>query len=204
MRHLAHRAVLLVVLLALVGSGCSDSSDEVVPPGGARTYFEALDLSTPSAAAETFLDAFARDDFMTVWLVLHPNAQDRVRSARDLLQYRVVIDSVAVARDVMAEIARSFPPESIGTWYWFDALMLAADEHDTFIIDLSGPVRITKETVDGDDAAELSAEAAGIEGVMTLHMAKSPKGSWRVYEVTIGGQEEPAVVWPGRGPMAGS
>jgi len=180
----------------LVGSGCSDSSDEVVPPGGARTYFEALDLSTPSAAAATFLDAFARDDFMTVWLAFHPVAQNNIRSAFDLLQYRVVIDSQAVARDVMVEIARSFPPESIGVWYLFDALMLAADQRDAFIIDLSGPVRITEETVDGDEA-ELSAEAAGIEGPVILRMAKSPKGSWRVREVTMGGEGETAVVWPG-------
>ena len=188
-----------MVLLALVGSGCSDSSNEVVPPGGARTYFEALDLSTPSAAAETFLDAFARDDFMTVWLAFHPVAQNQIRSALDLLQYRVVLDSQAVARDVMMETARSFPPESIGVWYLFDALMLAAAEHDAFIIDLSGPVRITEETVDGDDA-ELSAEAAGIEGTVTLRMVKTPKGNWRVFDVAIGGEEEPAVVWPGSVP----
>ena len=196
MRHLAHRAVLLVALLALVGSGCSDSSDEVVPPGGARTYFEALDLSTPSAGAETFLNAFARNDFMTVWLAFHPVAQNNIQSALALLQYRVVIDSQAVAREVMVETARSFPPESVGIWYLFDALMLAADENDAFIIDLSGPVQITEETVDGDEA-ELSAEAAGIEGPVTLRMAKTPKGSWRVYDVAIGGEEEAAVVWPG-------
>jgi len=188
-----------VVLLALVGSGCADSSDEAVPHGGARTYFEALDLSTPSAAAETFLDAFARDDFMTVWLAFHPVAQNRIRSALDLLQYREVIDSQAVARDVIFDTTRSFPPESTGLWYFFDALMLAADENDAFIIDLTGPVRITEETVDGDDAV-LSAEAAGIESRVTLRMTKTPKGSWRVFDVSIGGEGEPAVVWPGPDP----
>ncbi len=183
----------MLLVLAVLLAGCGDNQQ--VPPGGARTYFEALDLSTPSVAAETFLDAFARDDFMTVWLVFHPNAQHMIRSALDLLQYRVVIDSQAVARDVMAESARSFPPESIGVWYLFDALMLGADEHDAFIIEMSGPVRVTDETVDGDEA-ELSAEAAGIEGTVTLHMEKSPKGHWRVLNVATGGEVEPAVVWP--------
>ncbi len=116
-----------------------------------------------------------------------------------------MIDSAAIPRDEIVETISSFPPESIGVWYLFDVLMLLADEYDAFIIDLSGPVRVTGgTTVDGDDAAELSVEAAGIEGTVTLHMAKSPKGSWRVYEVAIGGLEEPAEVWPGRGPMAGS
>lgn len=190
-----HRAALFVVLLALVGSGCADSSDEAVPPGGARTYFEALDLSTPSAAAETFLDAFARDDFMTVWLVFHPGAQNGILSARELLQWQVVIDRVALPRDEIAEILESFPPESIGVWYLFDALMLAADEHDAFVVDLSGPSRITDEAVDGDEA-ELSIEVTGIERPVTLQMAKSPKGSWRVLSVVMGGEGEPPVVWP--------
>ncbi len=195
MRHFAHRAVVLAVLLALVGSGCSDSSDEAVPHGGARTYFEALDLSTPSAAAEIFLDAFARDDFMTVWLVLLPDSQKMIELSLDLLQYGVVVDHLAIPRAEYKEIYESFPPESIGAWYWFDALMLVADEYDAFTIDLSGPVQITDEMVDGD-GVELSAEAAGIEGTVTLHMAKSFKGRWRVREVTTGGEGEPTVVWP--------
>jgi hypothetical protein len=190
-----HRAALFVVLLALVGSGCSDSSDEAVPHGGARTYFEALDLSTPSAAAEIFLDAFARDDFMTVWLVLLPDSQKMIELSLDLLQYGVVVDHLAIPRAEYKEIYESFPPESIGAWYWFDALMLVADEYDGFTIDLSGPVQITDEMVDGD-GVELSAEAAGIEGTVTLHMAKSFKGRWRVREVTTGGEGEPTVVWP--------
>ena len=189
------RAALFVVLLALVGSGCADSSDETSPLGGARTYFESLDLSTPSVAVETFLDAFARDDFMTVWLALLPNAQKMIQLQLDILQRRVVVDHLAIPHAEYEEIYESFPPESIGTWYLFDALMLAADEHDAFIIDLSGPVRITDERIDGDEA-ELSAEAAGIEGTVTFHMEKSFKGSWRVREITVGDEGEPAVVWP--------
>ncbi|MEE9206384.1 MAG: hypothetical protein V3U50_05315 [Acidimicrobiia bacterium] len=188
MRHLAQVLLVLLVLLAACGER------EAVPPGGARTYFEALDLSTPSAAAETFLDAFARDDFMTVWLALHPNAQKLIQLELDLLQRRVVVDH-PIPHAEYEEIYESFPPESIGTWYLFDALMLVADEYDAFIIDLSGPVRVTDETVDGDEA-ELSAEAAGIEGTVTLRMAKSFKGSWRVREITMGDEGEPAVVWP--------
>ena len=195
MRHFAHRAVLLAVLLALVGSGCSDSSDEAVPHGGERTYFEALDLSTPSAAAETFLDAFARDDFMTVWLALHPKTQKLIQLQLDILQDRVIIDSKTVAREVMMERSRLFPPESIGTWHLFDALMFAADEHDAFIIDLSGPVRVTDQMVDSGEA-ELSAEAAGIEGTVTLQMEKWFEGRWRVRSVTMGSDGERPVVWP--------
>jgi len=184
---------LVLLVLSVLLAGCGDNQQ--VPSGGARTYFEALDLSTPSAAAETFLDAFARDDFMTVWLVFHPKAQKLIEINLDLLQDRVMIDSHTVAREVRMERSRLFPPESIGTWHLFDALMFAADEHDAFIIDLSGPVRVTGQMVDGDEA-KLSAGAAGIEGTVTLHMETSLKGSWRVRSVTMGSDGEPPIVWP--------
>ncbi len=196
------RAALLAVLLALIGGGCSDSSGEAVPPGGARTYFEALDLSTPSAAAETFLDAFARDDFMTVWLVLHPVIQYDIREALRLLQARVVVDHLSIPSAEYEEIYTSFPPVmSDGDWVLFDALMLAADEHDAFLIDLSGPVRVTDEALDGGNA-ELSAVAEGIEGPVTLRMSRSPDGRWRVWEVGTGGEGAPAEVWPNRRPSS--
>ena len=74
--------------------------------------------------------------------------------------------------------------------------MLVAGEHDAFTIDLSGPARITGETVDGDQA-EVSAEAEGIEGPVIISMKKSPKGRRRVLSVATGGEGAPAVVWPG-------
>jgi hypothetical protein len=195
------RAALLVVLLSLIGSGCSGSSGEVVPPGGARTYFEALDLSTPSAAAETLLHAFARDDFMTVWLVLHPVTQYDIREALRLLQAGAVVDHLSIPPARYEEIYTSFPPViSDGDWALFDALMLAADEHDAFLIDLSGPVQVADEALDGDNA-ELSAAAEGVDGPVTIRMARSPDGTWRVLEVASGGEGAQVVVWPNRQPM---
>ena len=189
------REALLVVVLALVGGGCAGSSDEVVPPGGARTYLEALDLSTPSAAAETFLDAFARDDFMTVWLVLHPTPQLIIVRDLHLLQPRVIVDHDAVPRSEYEEIYESFPPGSTDGLLLFDALMLAADEHDAFLVDLSGPVRVTGETLDGD-RAQVSVEATGVEGAVTLHMSRAPWGRWHVSYVEMNGEREPLVMWP--------
>jgi hypothetical protein len=46
---------LVLLLLSVLLAGCGD--DQQIPLDAARTYFAALDLSTPSAAAETLLDA---------------------------------------------------------------------------------------------------------------------------------------------------
>src|SRR5262249_40688954 len=42
---------------------------------GARTIYEAIDLSSPRLAASAFFDAWARRDYATAHLVLSPKAQ---------------------------------------------------------------------------------------------------------------------------------
>ncbi len=188
------RIVVLTVLVLLVGA-CSDS-DEVVPPAGARTYFEALDLSTPTAAAETFLDAFARNDFLTVWLVLADVAQYDIENGIPLMRYGVVVDRGAIPDGEYERIASTLGIVAPSTWRFFDALMLAADEHDAFLIDLSGSVRITDEEVSGDGAV-LTLEGTGIDGTASLYLSKRT-GYWQVLAVSIGDLEEAEVVWPDR------
>ena len=68
------RLALLVAMGVLVVTACSDSSPH---RDGARTYYESLDLSSPTVAVETVADAFARDDFMAVWLSFGRHAQTR-------------------------------------------------------------------------------------------------------------------------------
>ena len=193
------RVAVLVVLVALVGSGCGGSSDEAVPPGGARTFYEALDLSSPTSAGETFLDAFARDDFMTVWLTLSPLQHDRIHNAlyREKAQAVVNLDSIPAAE--VEEIFTSSSPVAAETLFLFDALMLAADRHDAFLVDLSGPVRITGEAME-DGGATLTLEGEDLDGPVTLWMSDRPSGDWRVLEVAVGDLEEPETTWPRRSP----
>lgn len=182
-------------MLALAVSGCSDTSGDAALHGGARTYFESLDLSTPERAAETFLDAFARDDFMTVWLIFHQPTQSTIDTGLNHLQSSVIVDHTAIPRSEYEEVYAALPPASARGIFLFDALMLTAGAHDAFLIDLSGSVSILREVVDGD-RAEVLVEAAGVEGVVTLHMARVPQEHWRVSFVERRVEGEPPVIWP--------
>jgi hypothetical protein len=62
------KLTVLVAVAALLASSCGGGASP--HRDGARTYYESLDQSSPTAAVETFVDAFARDDFLAVWLSL--------------------------------------------------------------------------------------------------------------------------------------
>ena len=47
---------------------------------------------------------------MTVWLVFHPETQNRIEQTLNLLNYDEVVNSEAIPHDEIAQIVRSFPP----------------------------------------------------------------------------------------------
>ncbi len=183
-----------VVLAALLAS-CSPSTTL----DGARTYYESLDLSSPRHAVTTFTDAFSRNDFMTVWLVFSPIAESVLGQDINLLQYNQVLDTAAVPDFQDAFLSEVFPPldewEFRTEWYLFDQIMLFADRHDAFLIDLSGPVTVTGHTV-ADDHTDVAATVAGIEGTVTFRMTLSSTGRWRVQQVIVSDADTTSIAWP--------
>ena len=194
---------LLVVVLGVSGIALflrpSAGENGSLSLGGARTYYEALDLSSPREAATTFVDAFSRDDFMTVWLVLDRSAQSEWQQDFNLLRYFQLIDTDAFAdfgNTLQAEFFPSDTWESFDMWYLFDRLMLLADRYDAFLIDLGGQVTITGETVSaGSGFTDVIAKVAGIDGDVTLRMTQSPSGVWRVRQVIVVGGDAQSIPW---------
>jgi hypothetical protein len=190
------RRVTLWLAVGLLATACGSSGPSL---GGARTYYESLDLSTPRRAVTTLVDAFGRNDFMTVWLVLDPFAQDEFRSNLNLVRYSQILDTAAFP-DYQTALQTEFLPmaswDSHDLWYLFDSLMLLADRHQAFLIDLSGPVEITGETTEGPfDYTDVTARVAGIEGEVTFRMSQAPSGRWRVFQVIVPGGDTRLVPW---------
>ncbi|NOY57050.1 MAG: hypothetical protein GXP34_13845 [Actinobacteria bacterium] len=159
-------------------------------------FYESLDLESPSAAVETFADAFARNDFMTVWLTFDMRTQEILGASFDLLQWRNVIDTDAVP-DMGSEIASVLSFDNLETtdrWYLFSEVMMIADRNDAYLIDLSGDVTPGDETQVGDDI-EVSSVVAGIDGEVRFRLAQSPSGRWRVLQVIVPGGDETAIPW---------
>lgn len=187
------RPVVLAAAIVLVVAGCSDGGPH---RDGARTYYESLDQSSPTAAVETFVDAFARDDFMTVWLSFGRHAQMGLQQDLSLLQYSRVVgpDGVDAIGDWMQNEFSFEIVESVDQWWFFDQIMLLADESDSFLIDLSGDVAITGEETTGD-AATVSAEVSGIAGEVEFRLNKSATGRWQIDQVVVPGGNKELFPW---------
>jgi len=190
------RLVLLLLVVGLLAVSCGGDAPSL---GGARTYYESLDLASPRQAAATFADAFQRNDFMTVWLVLHADAQIPLQQALNMLQYGQLFDTVAFSEYRTAletEFLDILSWDSRDAWYIFDRIMLFADRHDAFLIDLSGPVNVTGEGPStGWGYTDLTAEVEGIEGDVTFRMTETPSGRWQVFQVIVPGGEEQSIPW---------
>lgn len=193
-----HIPTLLVVSALALSLSCSLSQREQP-----RTYYESLGLETPEAAVETFVDAFQRDDFMTVYLVLAPQAQHHWIQRFKLLRYQELFQCDG---EECTEIAEDAFPDGVfegehspDSWYCFDQVMLAAKEHDALLIDLSGEVEITdtdnSQTYDGEDAVDVIATVEGIEGQITFRMVQAPSDRWRVLQVIVLDGDEEMVPW---------
>lgn len=186
-------AIALLLAASLIGASCSvDSQDS----DGAANFYESLDLASPSEAVETFTDAFAEKDFMTVWLAFDINAQQRVENYFNLLQWPNLIRTDAVP-NIGSETASILSLDNLETtdrWYLFDVMMTTADEHDAYLIDLSGAVTISEESQAGDDA-EVSTVVEGINGDVRFRLVQSPTGRWRVYQVIVPGGDEDLIPW---------
>lgn len=187
------RLVVLVAAGALLVAGCSDSGPH---RDGARTYFESLDLSSPTAAVETFAEAFAGDDFMAVWLAFDRQAQFALQHDMSLLQWGRIIgpDALDDLRNWLENEFSIETMESNDQWWFFDQVMLVVDENDGFLIDLSGDVSIGREEIKGDTAV-VFAEVSGIAGEVEFRLSESATGRWQINQVVVPGGDEDLIPW---------
>jgi hypothetical protein len=202
---MSRRRILLQILCAwIVLSACSVTSIlGLDQEEQGRTFYDTLDLSTPEIAVTTFTDAFARDDFLTVYLVLSTRSQFMILQRLRLLDWSYMIqpDSFERIRDDVTTFAEGLGEgEHIDDgWYVFDQIMLAAKRHEVLLIDLSGEITISDskpiEFRDYDEAVDVMAEVEGIQGEVIFRMIQAPSGNWRVYQVIVLGGDEEMVPW---------
>ncbi|HEY70009.1 MAG TPA: hypothetical protein G4O08_05430 [Anaerolineae bacterium] len=198
------RIIFPLLCIWIIVASCSASSVlGLEPDEQPRTYYDTLELSTPEIAVETFSDAFARDDFLTVYLVLSTRSQFIFLQRLRMLDYSHILqpDSFERIRDDVSTFA-----EGIGAgehtdegWYIFDQIMLAAKKHDVLLIDLSGEVSILEsrdmELDNYDQVVDVICDVDGIQGRVTFRMVQAPSGNWRVYQVIVPGGDEDMVPW---------
>ncbi|GAB4512590.1 MAG: hypothetical protein OHK0046_12370 [Anaerolineae bacterium] len=191
----------IFVLVALLLTGCGLGGRSSASPGA--TFYESLNLATPESAARTFLSAFQREDYPTIYLIFSFDTQSSFKSQLGLFRYAQVYKhgpDEAQNRVVLEEAI--LPPEKweqTDQWWFFDQIMRSAAHRDLLLIDLRGDARIngTREAIAGEStpAVDVLASVNGIDGEVTLRMVQAPSGKWRVYQVIVPGGDESVIPW---------
>lgn len=196
--------LILTLLLTMAMTAVAVTAQEDDAP---RTAYEALDLSTPEAAVETFVEAFVTQNYPVVYWVFAPDAQDVVFRALATFQFErlFVMDE---ERSFDAPVVQAIPllsegldagehSANVGT-FTFDDIMLAAAEFDAFLIDLRGGVTITGsqpgEIEQVGPTVDVTAEVEGV-GTVVFRMVRSVSGRWRVWAVVAPGGDRETPLW---------
>jgi hypothetical protein len=168
---------------------------------GPRTYYETLDLATPESAVQAFSEAFQREDFETVYLILAPSTQFVLQQHLHLLDFGCLVQ-IAHWDEIKADLSQvvdEYEHAREDLRYGFDRLMLAAKRHSAFLIDLSGGITIigteASETTRGDAAIDVITNVQGLEALVVFRMVQAPSGRWRVFQVIVPGGDEEVVPW---------
>ncbi|MGI9608523.1 MAG: hypothetical protein ACR2P0_20500 [Acidimicrobiales bacterium] len=145
-------------------------------PGDA---YAALDLSTQTAAVSTFLDAFDREDFLTLWLVLDPDAHSQASSGVPTGNARVVTQDFADR--FFEDPPRDLEHTGLAPSY-FDAVMAKAADDDEFIVDLREGSAAAGAS-DGPGSWSVVEAQIGSLGTVQIALIESASGRWRVRQV---------------------
>lgn len=187
------RSIVWLVIIIILSFVASVSAQDKP----ARTYYESLNLATPEDAAQTFVDAFASEDFWTVFMVFSPEAQRQWQLAMNSFKFDALF--IADYENVM----ENFPPfdemESFDMSALFDVMMFKAAQDDALLIDLRGETTFGSSTEttteDGDPAVDISATVDGIKGEVIFRLVQSPSQRWRVLQVIVEGGDEEMLPW---------
>ncbi|MBE2182233.1 MAG: hypothetical protein IAE89_02295 [Anaerolineae bacterium] len=179
-----------------------------------RTQYESFDLNTPENAVTTFVDSFHQRDYAGLFLIFAPQTQRAFSSHFSQLKFdRLIHPAYTEAlRDALefgfdhseTEHSPDLSP------YLFDQIMLFAEAHEAFLIDLRGNIEILRreeimipryrnaESNDDDDelpAVDVITSVEGIAEEVSFRMVQSPSGRWQVMQVIVPGGDEEVMPW---------
>ena len=176
-----------------------------------------FDLSTPEAAVEAYVEAFAADDFLAAYFILDPLAHEMVLRANLLFEFsqltrldgRTIMDPVGfpVALEHASDLEAPMVTHDIYQYFIF--VMSKSDRADAHLIDFPGGgslfgSEITIVSVgepfedDRRTRAWVDTDVPG-EGPVRFLLQQSPAGRWRVLSITARpGETDEAVFLPVR------
>lgn len=186
--------VAVAVAVTILIGGCSIAGNDTK----ARTYYESLDLSSPEATVETFTNAFAKDDFMTVWLSFDYRAQSEIRNAFNLIEFSKLMD-ISQFPDPGNTIADTmsglFQQGNVDMWRAFDEIMLLADENDALLIDITELESLELDNAAASGEASVVVEMKGSDEDLLINLTQAEDDRWFVRQVVAPEGDPDSIPW---------
>lgn len=181
-------AVAAVILLLAGAAQAQQATPGSIFANGARTYYEAIDFSTPETAAQAFLAAWARRDYATANVILTQSAQ----SGWSMQTNTPIGLRTLLPREADAALKVSIYGSDGQQWHEilldqnlvFDNLMRSAELFDALPFTIGADAKITRSDVDGN-AAAVTVDTAGQPPTLELKLVHIPSGRWKVDQVVL-------------------
>lgn len=166
-----------------------------------RTLVERLDMSSPAAAAKTFLDAYSASDYVTAYFLLSPDAKQGFNELVGSFNFSTLFPGApassvpgskvwgdAAMDDVSFDMLLSTPIA-------FDDLLYAAEQSGLLAFTLGTPaIAAPTSALDGVLALPVSNEG-GKPAALTLEMILMSNGQWRVDRIVWDGSDASKRPW---------
>ena len=211
-------AVSLAVVVTLGACSEGDNAAEVdaFPPS-----YEELDLSSPEAAATTFVEAFAREDYLTAYRALSVESQEVLATLPGFLFADGGPATIGQRYDWLDTQYRAAARADLDDWivtHHIDAWGLPGELQaesmlrtlarlGALTVDLTGGVSSIEPIRTGADTAELRGRLdATTDGrAVTITLVTGPGGDWRIHQVATAGGDDTVFPFAGDtdGPPSG-
>lgn len=176
-------------------------------PGQSETF--GLDLSTPESAAASFVETWAKGDYIGTYMAAHPHLRFRFNQALNILDPARILaqsedpDTRVALFDMMPEwmVDHTYNHQpslsgAVDIFAYFQAMMNAAAVLELLPFSPSGAA--TRVVIDDGpaDNPTARAEVAAEDETLTLHLVQSPAGHWRVSAVESDTRDLPLMWLP--------
>ncbi|SEP72720.1 hypothetical protein SAMN05428969_0638 [Devosia sp. YR412] len=192
----------LFVLFALLGAVLPVTAAHAAKSKGeGRTVLERLDMSSPEAAAQSFLDAYGASDYINAYFLLSPEAKQGFNELVGSFNFGALFPGAPAASmpgskvwgegqmdDVSFDLQLSTPTA-------FDDLLYAAEQNDLLPFQLGTPdIGAPTAAVDGVLTLPVG-NVGGSPSALTLELTLLSNGQWRVDRVVWDGSDASKRPW---------
>lgn len=186
-----------------ISSFAQTQNTDSIYANGARTYYEAIDFSSPESISKTFISAWRKQDYITFYVSLTPKVQ------RDLYSFLFARWNMGLfflnkADDIRSDLEENLPIANLEAYtdlnLWFDYLFRIAYQHDALPFTLGQKANIDKVYQDNKKTLVII-NTDGNPKKITLYLEKIQiSNRWKIAYIQIPNYMSKSPLW-GNNPM---